>query len=1471
MANPINQDLLRKLLEGKTSTEDTLTTQEEPLGSGVIPKPSSINFGPLLGSSGDLRFIGDVDDYSLNAQSAPATTPYRHRRLAQQKLLYGAKVLAEGTDGTLTNGSATFTSGLSDLSYLTGFGLANLRLVISNTSSIGSGDASVITTTFGIDAVAGANLTLDRAYSSAFTPLTSVYWQVILPQPVELLGWPGSNDAESLVYLCTKPGEWPIRNSAVTLDTSAATAQITAENRLEITAETSDPQVFQVGDWASVSGEPFYVQDVSYTPGTPNTEIITLTPFYGSEFPVDLLNLPSTVTKMYSVADLITDPYTKIDEFLGETVWEAEDGRVLEDLRVKNLVRPDQVPEKFRNSVHGVFLSPEDATAPQPGYGLALFPADGSGDPDLANPILDLENLTIDPSITEAQQVFVDYTEGLIRLSHPISLTGGDLNPNAYTDSRGRPKLFAAFVVHNGSALPQASQSLEDYAPGLASANSAQAKRGASQTRVRVDAEGLEISVSSEDDIYHEDDLSEREVIRSGTTDRGYGPLHEVQYRSPASRRLMRSEYRMGTLAVGDRRRQFIVRPVLVEEGSADGDTQYDWRLAEGQKQVDTTTDDLYAAITASTNIVSLIANGVPFTVTLTPGPAPTAAALAASISGAYTAAEAALGLPAQDFSADVVDSGGNDLVRITTSGDLYLRNGTAHAALGLATDSVVNPSNIYQQWGFDGDVERQEAYSTTTQDLEASYKDIRLYESDVYNSSLRGASQTADEVYPKFVISGGAPTSSGAATVDVASMVIKHPNYDAARGATITEVAGATFDFSAEADGTYFIYYDFTTQALAFIDRTTVGFDPLFDSAPNYGLPIAQLQVASSLVPINQIFDVRRFANRALESNFITVGSNGTFKTLRAACAYVANRNTGTGPTANVQQGAFTIRLLEDITLDGTQSDENVYIPSNTVLDLAGNTITCDSWTGGPGTGPFFLGNQIGDDEFVATNVVVRNGQITCSNFGSGATAPDLFISLPGAAGFSAFDVTFEDLRFDAGGPQEVNRFVDVEVASGFFETAVKIRRCVFEFNTVFVGTLVEYVGGVSGIVEVEDSVIYCGTSNGAKAAIDINAVGTSTRIINSTITLIDGGADQKLFSDIALGSPAASSLYIQNSTIQGADANIIESDSSVANPLRLEIVNSSVNFDNAFALVINPSGILDGAIIKVTDCEIIDNLDSAAGNPQISFGEDCEISFSGSRVSNFVMLGTANTNTSVVRVDSCRFLGGLTEEQDANGGSGGGTSCLISLTAGNLYMSNTRFQGRIDGLSGTTDGSLLFLSNSFISGSVGAGAFGRIVDLEGGFAKITNCTFTNATAGTSEILRIREAGTGVVAEPQVVLTGCRFAHTVNNAILIDGAMDAVNIMSSYFSGVGGGAAAIEVTDQGASNDVNLHVSGGQMEGYPNVATDSQAIIIGDNNQNAQFVALFVRTGAAGITDFDIGAGTGDIYTETTVRFIQS
>jgi len=93
MANPINQDLLRKLLEGKTSTEDTLTTQEEPLGSGVIPKPSSINFGPLLGSSGDLRFIGDVDDYSLNAQSAPATTPYRHRRLAQQKLLYAREEL----------------------------------------------------------------------------------------------------------------------------------------------------------------------------------------------------------------------------------------------------------------------------------------------------------------------------------------------------------------------------------------------------------------------------------------------------------------------------------------------------------------------------------------------------------------------------------------------------------------------------------------------------------------------------------------------------------------------------------------------------------------------------------------------------------------------------------------------------------------------------------------------------------------------------------------------------------------------------------------------------------------------------------------------------------------------------------------------------------------------------------------------------------------------------------------------------------------------------------------------------------------------------------------------------------------------------------------------------------------------------------------------------------------------------------
>lgn len=91
------------------------------------------------------------------------------------------------------------------------------------------------------------------------------------------------------------------------------------------------------------------------------------------------------------------------------------------------------------------------------GFRMVLFPAkdDGGGNPipDFDNPINSRE-VTIDPSVTDEKQYLeVDYSAGLVRLSHSPAV-GGDILPNGIitgggSNPNGRVALFASFVPYS--------------------------------------------------------------------------------------------------------------------------------------------------------------------------------------------------------------------------------------------------------------------------------------------------------------------------------------------------------------------------------------------------------------------------------------------------------------------------------------------------------------------------------------------------------------------------------------------------------------------------------------------------------------------------------------------------------------------------------------------------------------------------------------------------------------------------------------------------------------------------------------------------------------------------------------------------------------------------------------------------------------------------------------------------------------
>jgi len=1454
MADSLDQDIVRKALDGKTSTDDNLTAQEETLPSGVVPSPSKHLFGPLLGSQGDVRFFGDVDDYALFAQSVPATTPYRYRRLVQQTHVYGARVVAEGTTGVLNNSSTTFTSGVADMSYLASdFTLSDLRLVITNAAGVNESLANLYTDTYGIDAVAGANLTLDRAYTSALGSISNVYYQVVLPQPVRLLAWPGDDDTQSLVYMTRLPDEWPARASAVSMDSSSVVASLTSEGRLQLVASHNDPQTFNTGDWASLGGSFYYVQDVTFTPGAPNIETLVLDPFYGTELPTDLDDLPTTVEVVYTVGELANDPFAVRDEFLGNSIFEADDGVLLDTIRVRNLIAPSQVKERARVAASlALDVSLAGNTEPVPGYGMTLYPATAGGVPDLDNPITDLENITIDPSVTGPQQVFVDYTEGLIRLSTPIPAAGGDLNPNNYTDANGRPRLFAVFAAHNGRSLPEVSQGVEVYASDL---GPNPAFKGQRKVSLDVGEQGLTVQLPSTegDSIYHGQSSNEQLQIESGSTvANSQGATLEARSLGVDSRRLGRTALTMGLYNSQSARTLGItLRPKL--DPSQDTDSQYEWRVTEGRKRAFSAYESTWPVVVGGANdVFEITANGVPFGYTQAAGPAPAAATLAASLEAAYTAAEGALGLSAQTFNVDAVTDATGTRLRFEATGDLFFGSGNAHAGFGIPVDTETTPYNIIQEVAFDGSIEREWGYDTASQEIESDVEDVRLSggtsgRSVPYDASLRGASQVTNETYPKFVISGGVASLGTATRVDVTQAVVKHPNFTDLRGTVISTAPAAQFEFSGDPVGTYYIYFSYETYALAVIDSTDGAFDPLFETGAGAGVPLVQVDWDGVSITTEDLYDIRRYANKQLEANVITVGANGMFRTLKGAMAYVALRNT----TITNPDGAFVVKLLENFTLTEPAGDV-VYIPSNTVLDLGGHTLAVEQYTGGAGTGPFAFGQSDGLAAGSATsafNVTIRNGTLSTDNFGTqaGGTAPDMFRNL----GATASDkILFEDLTIQS--TDDIETFVSAL-------TLVEFRRV--RMTSPDIKRLVEFSAAGSKLI-VEDSVLFARNQTvGREPAIVLYGAGSSVQARNSFIA-VEG--EQPLVSCVDASTVGPALRFTQCDIVLSEDSGFVARTGASAK-LFFSAEGTRFSYRNDQLIIDDFAGTaLQYAEVSFSDCQIFDvRQDTSSFN--FLPGLEAVLSFENTYAENVLVL--SGGNGSQVNISNSRFV--------SEGLTGGGTSIHpeLQMTSGTITMTGSEFAGR---LLLTTCTTTMHGVTMLYSPTV---AFAdRLIQITGGSLVMGESTinFTALRPGndgtalnvlTREIMLFEEGGVGLNTEPKVTLSNCDFTHNTNAAIRITGETESVIVTGCRFAHSTGIAAGtlyegdygIYTEDEVGATPRRLVVTGSLFRNYYVSGTDSGAIVVGDNNAVA---TLFSNTAinSGGSTNFTIGAGVTDL-----------
>jgi hypothetical protein len=457
----LEDQAIRKGLRGAAATDEDIPARAEAFQSSVRPNPVLEEVNGVFGHYGDMRVVGNLSDEALyaqntQAQGTPTNHPRRHRQLTQQLLYFGADVVSEGTSGDIT-GSKTFDTKGVDVDHLTP---ADHVLVLSNAT----GGSPESYGTYDIETASGTTITIS-GNNHEFTVDSGEYiWQVIEPNPVELVPIPtGDGLGSERTYLTVYPREWPVYQiedntiSYPTQNSYSLASNYKGERgptgaRVKLTVSNgTGSSYFSPGDFLAYRGRVFAVESSTYL--SPDEELI-LSALYGFETEIEDHDVGGQVDQLYTIGDLISNPTSPFDTNQDALV----NSEYLDWIRADNLISPLEDPSRADRSSDDLIR--RGNTDDDVGFGMVLFPADGSGLPDVSNPIRDFDDVTI-RSGADDQQIYVDYQDGLIRLSH-IPEDGEDLNPNSFRDTNNRIKLYASFWKYNGVASPDASRTVGD-------------------------------------------------------------------------------------------------------------------------------------------------------------------------------------------------------------------------------------------------------------------------------------------------------------------------------------------------------------------------------------------------------------------------------------------------------------------------------------------------------------------------------------------------------------------------------------------------------------------------------------------------------------------------------------------------------------------------------------------------------------------------------------------------------------------------------------------------------------------------------------------------------------------------------------------------------------------------------------------------------------------------------------------------
>jgi len=779
----IKNDILKKALDGKVATDPSIKSEEEPFKSNTLPgKTVAAPIRALGWTPGDVRFVGNVTDPTLYAQSAPDDHPRRNRRLVQEQLFYGMDVYAEGTAGELTATTTLNTHGVN-VDFVLGaphsMAASDLLLVISNrdrsSTHLIPKPKEGAPRTYEITDLNGDVITINGIFEDIFDGTggspdnEGFYWQLVKPNPVELLPFTATgNLGEETSYFTVQPKRWPVRRTLGNAydvndaeDMEITSVEHTAEGRLQVTVEHSGSnQILEVGDFVasttSTAKQPLKLQDrifvveseISFTSGATSTEKFILTPFYGTDIStLPEQSSPFRLRKIHAVEDLFPagHPTTghPLRDFRPEQPHYQDMG-----FRVKPLVGPKDV-DSSQNSTAGSIL----ATNIHAGHALTLFPAKVDGTPDLDNPISNFDDIQISSS-TEDQWVNADYDNGVVTLSHQIE-AGYDLNPNSFTDGAGRARLFAMFVAYNEKSGAQAARELVHRAEVDVTAKGGNAGRirmgGQNYTESGAPLERskgwlMEFPMREGGDLYHYDPVEDaggnEEIIgftRSEAGDGEVGPQHQYQYRALSSGMHHLGSMRFGNTDNTRRHNQFVFVPdAAVEQSSHDGTkntmavgetNKPSYRITYSALEFLSDNESSWVGITAGVNDhIHFVINDIDVEFDL-PAGGINDTGLQTILDNEITTAATAAGVDTDDYVVEVYDptSTGDPQIRFKAGVNLYFYAANGHANLGFPENEGVDPEGIRLQYGHNGTIESTLEWVRDTDNLVFDGNDIQL------------------------------------------------------------------------------------------------------------------------------------------------------------------------------------------------------------------------------------------------------------------------------------------------------------------------------------------------------------------------------------------------------------------------------------------------------------------------------------------------------------------------------------------------------------------------------------------------------------------------------------------------------------------------------------------------------------------------------------------------------------------------